>query len=375
MPLQRSTKPPTWGELLLLLNTASNRPNDAAWGIYRYLRANYSTIGSVQARTLLAAYMQLPVRRPSRLHSCMLGVAVKISNEYSDFRFDKFLELWEYPDMLLAEDKNNSYAPDGQCFPALMVRTDTALRLYRERHTVSQSQPAGIPATVPMVAVKVWARGSEGHSFQEVKLVGPRGEEARCDIHRFPVRPSDVAGRLFEVMFRGHEIGDIRPSERKIATLFPPIIGYVSHHDREHNHYHIYDSLSRHFVAEAPRIAVSAGAFVLFSPVIPARDRFKSAIVQCIMEREEAREAFGTYEAEVTVVEQQRGFFSYRLLTPPRPTPEGTVTPEGTASLSTLPDILDTLRPGCRVRLLLFLTRRRDGTKQNYVAETEILDT
>lgn len=371
MPIPRLHGAPTWNELVLMLNTATNRPIEVAWAVYYYLAKHYRDMGSEQARYLLNIYMKLPAERPSRLHSCVLRVAANMSVEYYDFKFDKFLELWGYPDNLRDEDKKMGYKPDGTPFTALSVRVDEVLARYRE-HRAAALQPA-TDVTIPMVAVKVFVGEKDGRSSPFVKLVGPRGEEEMIDIHRFPLRPSEVHGRLFEVQKHGNRVTAITLSGRKIATLFPPIIGYVARIVGEHNHYHIYDSLSRHFVAEAPRIAVSEKDFVLFSPIIPARDRFKSAIVQRVMDRDEAREAFGTYDAAVTVVMEERGFFSYRLLTPPRPTPEGTVTPEGTASLSTLPDILDTVKPGDHVRLLLYLTRCADRTKQNHVAETEIL--
>lgn len=377
MPLHFSTETPTWGELLLLLNTADNRPVDVAWGIYRYLAANYRTLGSQSSRTLLATYMKLPGDRPSRLHSCILGVALKISKEYPDFRLAAFLNLWGYPANLRPDDMKSGYTQDGVQYASLCERTESAIRLYVQRQSASTPPPAPQqvtattpPGTTPMAAVKIWDTGTPGHTHREVKLVSACGDVAKAEIHTFPVRPSEVLGRVYDVRMSGRDVRSITLSRQPVATLFPPLVGFVDRFDRDHFHYHIYDSISRHFVAEAPKVSLQVGSFVVFSPVVPARDRFKSAIVHSVMDYEEGLQAFGTYEAEVTVAFPERGYFSYRITSPLRPTPEGTVTPEGTASLNTFHDIDVTVTSGERIRILLYLTRRRDGTKQNFVAMT-----
>ena len=95
----------SWDELLASLETAVSHPVDTAWQIYRYLQNNYTTMGSHQVRMLLVAYLKLPVDRPSLVHSCVLGIAVKISSEYADFQFPQFLQMWGYDRYLREEDK------------------------------------------------------------------------------------------------------------------------------------------------------------------------------------------------------------------------------------------------------------------------------
>ena len=52
-----TTQSVTWEELLDSIATGAAHPDDTNWKIYRYLQNNYKTMGSVMARTLLAAYM------------------------------------------------------------------------------------------------------------------------------------------------------------------------------------------------------------------------------------------------------------------------------------------------------------------------------
>lgn len=65
------------------------------WIIFRYLSICYKEIGSLKARTALFEYMKLKNKRPSLLHSQMLNLASKISEEYHDFKFLPFLNMWD----------------------------------------------------------------------------------------------------------------------------------------------------------------------------------------------------------------------------------------------------------------------------------------
>jgi len=51
-------------------------------------------LSSVEARRMLAEYFELDVRRPSRLHSAILSVAVRMAVTFPDFHFVPFLNLW-----------------------------------------------------------------------------------------------------------------------------------------------------------------------------------------------------------------------------------------------------------------------------------------
>lgn len=148
------------------------------------------------------------------------------------------------------------------------------------------------------------------------------------------------------------------------------IIGYVDFYDETHRFYHIYDNLSRHFVAIDPHIAPEVGGFVEFTPIIPENSRFKTAVVHRAFtsatpaDFQGAMCAFGTYEALVTDVNEGKGFFNYRITSNITSTPEGVITNEGTAFLGA-----NDLSKGQEIKLLLFLKRDKDRIKRNYVAK------
>lgn len=71
--------------------------------LYRYLRACYTSIGAVAARRLLADYVALTVPAPSRLHSLMLRMAVRVARRYPEFNFARFFHIWN-PAMLRPGD-------------------------------------------------------------------------------------------------------------------------------------------------------------------------------------------------------------------------------------------------------------------------------
>lgn len=120
---------PTYEQLLQSLNEASAHPSDTCWDIYRYLNANYKTIGMAEARILLVAYIRIPHDVPSLIHSCMLSVAIKISTVYPEFRFDGFLQAWGYPEALRPEDKLPQTGKDGRTYQALSEKVEKELAI------------------------------------------------------------------------------------------------------------------------------------------------------------------------------------------------------------------------------------------------------
>lgn len=121
-----------WDNLIASIETAAAHPLDTAWSIYRYLAANLGQMESRQARTLLAIYLKLPVEKPSLIHSCILAVAVKMSEKFDDFMFHRFLAMWGYPDNLRAEDHERRRGKSGMPHASLKERTDS--RLHRHLH-------------------------------------------------------------------------------------------------------------------------------------------------------------------------------------------------------------------------------------------------
>lgn len=357
----RKAAPPTWEELEAALYGASAHPEDACWTAYRYLAANYAGMGSREARTLLATIMKLPHTRPSALHSCILSVAVKMSRTYPDFRFAAFFELWGGFDACRVEDRQMAVV-GGKRIPPLAQRVQKALELGQLR----SRQPA--QEVVPMVAVKVWEKETDGHKHRWVKLVGADGRELSAGLGVFAdCRQADIRGRLFDVLVAGDRALRAVPSAKGIEEVIEPVVGYVECFDAGHSFHHIYDSLSRHFVAAAPEGAAEAGGFVAFCPVVPQRDRFKSAVITSRLSLADGLRLFGTYEATVLGIDADGERFAYTIDEPLRPTPEGEIYSGGTAPLSVLRGAA-TVKEGQRLRLLLFLKRCKDKVKRNHVA-------
>lgn len=358
--------------------TTNNTPEDTKWQIFHELQQNYKTMGSVKARTLLAAYMkQHDARRPSLVGSCMLGMSIKVSETYADFKLPKFLEAWGYDRCLRPQDLQRETGKDGRQYLSLKERVDRALQSYLLHHP--DENDGSCSAIASMYAVKVFEKEVNGRKRRYVKLVGGNNTEFIADSHQFPCKFWEVSGRVFDVLTRTSKQGndraaDIVVSRKRVEEIFPTETGYVDYIDESHGHIHVYDALSRHFVAEtksvSPDIRVQAGCFVSFCPIIIEGDRFKSAAIISVVDGQAGIEAFGTYMAKVEYVNVQEAYFRYAIETEIKPTHEGTVTPTGFASMASLPDDLKSrIAVGLRVRLLLFLKRGKDGKKHNYVAQ------
>ena len=361
---------PTFDELVLSLAMAAEHPNETSWNIYRYLNAHVGdeTLTSEEARMLLGSYMKLAEKHPSLLHSRMLYVALKMADVYPDFRLPAFLEMWGFPDMLRDEDMMPQEGKDGKKYLALKVKTERALQTYLLHHPAERTTGSD-DGILPMIAVKVFQSERNGRKIRSVKLVGPAGEELLADSHLFQCNPWEIQGRMFDVITRVSREGNERAqeivaSQQKVEDVFPTVVGYVDRVDVEHGHYHVFDNLSRHFVAEKPAVSTQKGDFVRFSPVIPAKDKFKSAVIHSVLPSEEGAEAFGLLDATVTYVDKVKGFFAYRLDGVPPVTDEGIITDEGTADISLCPNV----EKDAAVRLLLFLTRGKESVKRNHVA-------
>lgn len=159
---------------------------------------------------------------------------------------------------------------------------------------------------------------------------------------------------------------------KELPMIATPIIGYVHSYDAGNDYYHIYDNLSRHFVAISPQQRPQIGDFVWFSPIIPRGSKFKSAIVIRPEDPRAGQETFGLTEAEVTQINRKEGYIGYRLLGFPPATAEGEYSKDGYASLRLVVDVhgkpvSGSLRKGERVRMLLYLTRGKDALKHNHI--------
>ena len=374
--MPNTTQSVTWDELLDSIATGATHPDDTNWKIFRYLQHNYKTMGSVTVRTLLAAYMKLHVKRMSLVDSCMLDMAVKVSETYGDFKLPKFLEAWGYDSCLRAQDLQRQTGKDGRQYLSLKERVERALQSYRLHHP--EECKGECDGVVSMYAAKVFEKEANGRKRRYVKLVATNGSELIADSHQFPCRPWEISGRLFDVLTRvskqGNErVSDIVVSAKRVDEVFSAEVGYVEFVDESHGHIHVYDSQSRHFVAEKSAHTaskISVGNYVRFCPIIANGDHFKSAAIVGVMDKYEGRKAFGIYEAKVEYANAKDRYIRYSIESAIRFTPEGNIIKAGFASTAALPeDVRNGMGQGCHVRLILFLKRGKDGMKHNYVAE------
>ena len=371
-----TTQSVTWDELLDSIATGAAHPDDTNWKIFRYLQNNYKTMGAVTARTLLAAYMKLHVKRMSLIDSCMLGMAVKVSETYDDFKLPKFLEAWGYDQFLRPQDLQRQTGKDGRQYLSLKERVERALQSYRLHHP--EESDGECEGVVSMYAAKVFEKEKDGRKRRYVKLVATNGSELIADSHQFPCRPWEINGRMFDVLTRvskqGNErVSDIVASMKRVDEVFSVEVGFVEFIDESHGHIHVYDSQSRHFVAEksaCSALKISVGNYVRFCPIIANGDHFKSAAILNVMDKYEGRKAFGIYEAKVEYANVKDRYIRYSIESAIRYTPEGNIIKAGFASTANLPeDVRNGMVQGSHVRLILFLKRGKDGMKHNYVAE------
>lgn len=374
--MPNATQSVTWDELLESIATGAAHPDDTNWKIFRYLQHNYKTMESVTARTLLAAYMKLHVKRMSLIDSCMLGMAVNISETYSDFKLPKFLEAWGYDQFLRPQDLQRQTGKDGRQYLSLKERVERALQSYRLHHP--EESDGECEGVVSMYAAKVFEKEKDGRKRRYVKLVATNGSELIADSHQFPCRPWEISGRMFDVLTRvskqGNErVSDIVVSRKRVDEVFSVEVGFVEFIDESHGHIHVYDSQSRHFVAEksaCSALKISVGNYVRFCPIIANGDHFKSAAIVSVMDKYEGRKAFGIYEAKVEYANVKDRYIRYSIESAIRYTPEGNIIKAGFASTANLPeDVRNGMVQGSHVHLVLFLKRGKDGMKHNYVAE------
>lgn len=374
--MPNTNKSVTWDELLESIATGAAHPDDTNWKIFRYLQHNYKTMGSVTARTLLAAYMKLHVKRMSLIDSCMLGMAVNISETYSDFKLPKFLEAWGYDQFLRPQDLQRQTGKDGRQYLSLKERVERALQSYRLHHP--EESDGECEGVVSMYAAKVFEKEKDGRKRRYVKLVATNGSELIADSHQFPCRPWEISGRMFDVLTRvskqGNErVSDIVASRKRVDEVFSVEVGFVEFIDESHGHIHVYDSQSRHFVADksaCSALKISVGNYVRFCPIIANGDHFKSAAILNVMDKYEGRKAFGIYEAKVEYANVKDRYIRYSIESAIRYTPEGNIIKAGFASTANLPeDVRNGMVQGSHVHLVLFLKRGKDGMKHNYVAE------
>lgn len=303
MAFSPTTKVLTWQQLVDCIADGAKHPDETNWAIYRYLRQNYREADSKEVRMLLAAYMKLQSKKPSLINSCMLALAISVSEQHKDFHFPKFLKAWGYPSCLRDEDRQRQQGKDGRQYEALTTRVERALQMYMLRHP-------------------------------------------------------------------GETGGGASPTSNAAAAA---CVGFVDGFDEARGFIHVYDSMSRHFVArksQSPENAERKGTFVSFCPVITPGNSFKSAMITSVLDKYKGREAFGLHTARITYVNPKEQYIRYAITEGSLSAEDGTIEKEGFASTAAMPeDARRQLAVGQFVRLTLFLKRGKDGVKRNHVAE------
>lgn len=316
--------------------------SDYCWTNVKMLLQHTEELGSTAARQFLADCMKLPLDRPSKLYSALLSAAVKVAKTYPDFRFAKFLNMWDITN-LRPEDHQRQQAtvptgsPVGKTFPSLAEKVNNALAHSLLLHPEDELTPSLVPLMqsagyvirnpkqsssssslsliTPMLVTRIkQAVGKDGRKYTFVTLTSPEGLEVETTSHTLqpsPLHPLPEGkrhyaniGQLYDCLLKtkatvpagspasikatvpagspsGITLTEAVLSLRKPTEVFPTAIGYIESIDQQHLHMHIYDSHSRHLVAPVQRFSrEKAGDFIRFIPIVPAASKFKTAIIQ-----------------------------------------------------------------------------------------------
>lgn len=372
---------------------------DRAWEIVKQLNSEVKTLGSSVARQLLAEGLRHTAERPSKLHSALLGSAVKVAENYCEFRFIAFLTFWNLGN-LRPEDHERTKSQDGKSFPSLadrVCRTFVNDRLLHPDDALPEDQFAilqplleerGLLPVQHMVVTRIKeATNQQGRKFRFVTLVSPTGRQVECVANQLqpsPLHPLPEGkrhyvniGQLYDVQLRGDKLHAAYLSSKKAEDYFSTAVGYVEHIDTEHGHIHLYDSLSRHFVAPVLRFSKEQeGDLVRFIPVMPRDSMFKTAVNLTRATLDEAFAEGLVREIKVTSVNEAKHYASWELTDPSRPLTEqlsyyqisqGQVSPSFTTGYLNLTDELS-LASSLTLKAIVYLKRGKDLQKRPHVA-------
>lgn len=390
-----------------------------AWIIVKTLYSKELENDSLRSRQYLAEYVQIGAPRPSKVHSAMLGAACSMAKRFADFHFAPFLRIWDVRN-LRQEDYAEGRKEDGKTFYSLAERATKAYmhallirpnEVLPQEHLevlrpIAQKMRYGSPRTMIVAQVRK-VETSSGRPMRFAQLVDARGLVLDCEVHALAPHPLVPVpggkhfvnvGQLYDVLPRGKkrltdEVGkrgelaieEAVLSSRRMGEAYPLCVGYVDRYDAQHQHYHVFDGLSRHLVAEASsqrlgvygRPAICVGDFVTFAPIVPRPKTegakvFKSAYIVGKCAPEDGPEAFGLREARVLFVDTVKKYYRWELTDTSQPiVEEGTSEPACTSGYvsfesnagphphgQNLPEV------GEVVQLVVFLHRGKDKQKR-----------
>jgi len=394
-------------------NNWKNNPQETrGWEIVKSLNDSLKAKDaseSVALRKLLAEYMKLGCKKPSRLHSAILSCAVKMAVTFPDFHFVPFLDLWGLEN-LRQEDSNTLTDESGKRLPSLAERMTKAYaysllfhpeeRLSAEAESmikptlikkgfVTKCHDSDVQIVISAIATRTFHTEVRRRKMLFVQLLTEDGEEIITEVHTVTafskIRYNEIEGRLYNVILRTSDNGKRRVeamclSQRMVADCFETAIGYIEHVDTTHCHIHVFDNLSRHFVSKysTPTTVRKEGQYVEFIPVIPKEGNFKSAIIVRMMDN--GPEVFGYRNVVITYSDEEKGFAAWELLpesdgeihpivesnamTPQVPATKGYINQSlATTKGMSLPKI------GDKLRIITFLKRGKDGKKRPVVVD------
>lgn len=389
-----------------------------AWEIVKQLNSEINALGSNAARKLLAEGLKLSAERPSKLHSALLGSAVKVAEHCPDFRFIAFLSMWHLGN-LRPEDHERTKSQDGKSFPSLADRVCKAFahdRLLHPEDALPEDQFAilqpmlderGLIPMQHMVVTRIKeASNQQGRKFRFVTLVSPSGRQVECVANQLQTNPLCPLpegkrhyvniGQLYDCILKtkspapeGSPEGQSTSSStlslkqaylssKKAEDCFPTAVGYVEHIDTEHGHIHVYDAQSRHFVAPVLRFSKEQeGDMVRFVPVTPSDSMFKTAVCLTRATIDEAYAEGLIREIKITSVNESKRFASWELADASRPLTEqlspyqiaqGLDSPSFTTGYLNLTDELS-LASSLTLKAIVYLKRGKDKQKRPHIAK------
>lgn len=409
-----------------------NDEHNQGWTILKQLNelltqaSSGTTTGqtSVMARRMLASYMQMPnMPRPSKLHSAFLASAVRMALMFTDFHLVPFLDLWGLQN-LRPEDSEAYVDANGKRFPSTVERLAKAYAysmLFRPKERLETAleslifpflekrgyvmSATGEVDMGPLLATRTFTSDVRGRKMTFVTLIDRTGTSLTTEVHTLTqyqrLRYEDIPGMLFRALLRRTDKGlrieaaILQPADAaEEDETFRTIAGYVEYIDHSHNHIHVYDNHSRHFVANlTPKLShIVAGQYVRFIPVVPKDSTFKSAFIRAVYPSEQGPEAFGYRRATITYIDNEKGYAAWELLAGEAPIVElistlvvgkggGAVAPSGVQPSFTkgyiqgtlFKDVASQLEVGKEVRLITFLKRGKDRQKRPFVVSVHVL--
>lgn len=385
--------------------------DDYAWTIVKVLLSNAESVDPKRARQLLADCMRLPYQRPSKLHSALLSAGIKVSEQTNDLHFIPFLNIWNLRNFRSEDHERqaNNREPSHP-FPSLAdrgVRRYALSRLLRPEEQLPEEQLAIIKPELeksgylPMQQMLVTrlksAMSKEGRKLLFVTLTSADGTEVECVSSQLKPNPLRVdvrsvrhyvnIGQLYDVIPRMTQkkmddgVGETMSivgaflSAKRAEEVFDVETGYVEAIDAQHEHIHVYDRHSRHFVAHVLRFSrEQVGDFVQFIPVVPKTSKFKTAIITKKTTTPQPSADGIVRTIRITDINEERHFASWQLVDATTPIAE-LLSPlqisQGETSPSFTSGYLSLTMPltvGGTYNAVVYLRRGKDGQKRPYVA-------